>query len=181
MKKINIFNLSILGYLYLPIVLFLITWLNPIIGLPLVLVICYIVLRYSFQKSEMNISLKKDWLFLLVALLIIVLWALLSGLGGFFLQSYDWQKHNVLLNDFINKNWPVHYKFNGKYGVVSYYIGEYIIPGMIGKVCGFNVAQTSLLVWIILGLFLLIISLYKWVNKQNGYLFLLIVFALILF
>ncbi|MCC4359387.1 hypothetical protein [Limosilactobacillus reuteri] len=181
MKKINIFNLSILGYLYLPIVLFLITWLNPIIGLPLVLVICYIVLRYSFQKSKMNISLKKDWLFLLVALLIIVLWALLSGLGGFFLQSYDWQKHNVLLNDFINKNWPVHYKFNGKYGVVSYYIGEYIIPGMIGKVYGFNVAQTSLLVWMILGLFLLILSLYKWVNKQNGYLFLLIVFALILF
>ena len=58
MKKINIFNLSILGYLYLPIVLFLITWLNPIIGLPLVLVICYIVLRYSFQKSEMNMCNK---------------------------------------------------------------------------------------------------------------------------
>lgn len=181
MRKLNTFDLITWLYLYLPIIIFGVSWLNPLLGWPLTLVIVYMIWRGSFQPTTLPINWKKNWPYLLIALGGIICWALLSGLGGHFLQSYDWQKHNVLLNDFISKSWPVHYHFAGKHGVVSYYIAEYLIPALVGKLGGFDAAQNTLLIWIVIGLALLVLSIYKWVSKDNGYVLLLILFSLILF
>lgn len=181
-KHRNYLDSMSLLYLYLPIIIFTISWLKPIIGFPAAAICIYLIWKcLSLEEKVLKISWKKQWPFLIVTLCIIIIWALLSGLGGYFQQSYDWQKHNVLLNDFINRSWPVHYQFSGKHGVVSYYVGEYVIPGLVGKLGGFNLAQFSLLIWIILGIYLLVLSLYQWIGKGNGWGFLLIVLALIFF
>lgn len=180
LHKVNILSLITLLYLYVPIIVFFLFWLKPLVGIPCALISCWISIRCSFSKKK-SIKLRKIWLFLLLAVCIIVVWALLSGLGGFFQQSYDWQKHNVLLNDFINKSWPVTYDFNGKHGVVSYYVAEYILPGIVGKISNFNVAQDFLLLWMILGLVLLVLAIYTWIGKENGWILLLVVFGLIMF
>lgn len=182
MKNENHLNLIYLLYLYLPILIFAVSWLNPIVGLPAAIISVYLIWRCSsWKKNGISSLFKRHWPFLIVTLCIVISWALLSGLGGYFQQSYDWQKHNVLLNDFINRSWPVHYQFKGKYGVVSYYIGEYIIPGLIGKLGGFNLAQISLLLWIVLGICLLILSLYHWIGEDKGWILILIVLGLIFF
>lgn len=100
LHKNNIFSLVTLLYLYIPIVIFLLTWLKPLIGIPCVLISCLIIVAGSSFLKEEAISWKKLWGFLTISIVVIVAWSLLSGLGGFFQQSYDWQKHNVLLNDF---------------------------------------------------------------------------------
>lgn len=180
LHKINSLSFITLLYLYIPIIVFFLTWLKPLIGIPCALVSCWIAIKCPFSK-EKPINLEKIWLFLALSVCVIAAWALLSGLGGFFQQSGDWQKHNVLLNDFVNKPWPVTYNFNDKHGVVSYYVAEYILPGMIGKISNFNVAQDFLLLWIILGLVLLILAIYAWIGRDNGWILLLIVFGLIMF
>lgn len=180
MKNENHLNLIYLLYLYLSILIFAVSWLNPIVGLPAAIISVYLIWRCSsWRKNGISSLFKRHWPFLIVTLCIVISWALLSGLGGYFQQSYDWQKHNVLLNDFINRSWPVHYQFKGKYGVVSYYIGEYIIPGLIGKLGGFNLAQISLLLLIVLGICLLILSLYHWIGEDKGWILILIVLGLI--
>ena len=181
LHKNNIFSLVTLLYLYIPIVIFFLTWLKPLIGIPCVLISCLIIVAGSSFLKEEAISWKKLWGFLTISIVVIVAWSLLSGLGGFFQQSYDWQKHNVLLNDFINKQWPVTYDFRGKHGVVSYYIAEYILPGAIGKISNFNIAQDFLLLWLVMGLVLLVLNIYEWIGKTNGWILLLIVFGLIMF
>lgn len=181
MKRINTFNLITLGYLYLPIIIFLLTWINPVLGYPEAIVVCYLIWQFSANHDNTKINFKRIWIALLVSLAILLSWALLSGLGGFFLQSFDWQKHNVLLNDLINKPWPVHYYFKGHDGVISYYIGEYLLPAIIGKIAGFNCSQLFLLIWVVTGLALLVLSIYKWINRQSGWAVLAISFSLIMF
>lgn len=181
MQKKNLFNLITLGYLYLPVIVFMLTWLNPFLGYPEAIIICYLVWRFSYNRDNTKISFRRIWFALIIAIVILFSWALLSGLGGFFLQSFDWQKHNVLINDLINKPWPVHYNFEGHDGVISYYIGEYILPAAIGKIAGFNSSQLFLLVWIVLGLILLVISIYKWINRQSSWAIIAITFSLIMF
>lgn len=181
MKRANIFNFVVLLYLYLPIAMFSLTWLNPWIGILATIVMCYLIWYGSLSKDNFNITWRRVWPFLLISMAILLVWALLSGLGGFFAQSYDWQKHNLLLKGFIDQSWPVHYQYKGHLGVVSYYIGEYILPALVGKLACFNVAQIFMCFWIVCGLVLLTISIYKWVGIQNGWIFLLIVFSLILF
>lgn len=176
MKKINIFNLITLGYLYLPIIIFLLAWINPVLGYPEAIVACYLIWQCSANHDSTKLNFKRIWIAFLVTLAILLSWALLSGLGGFFLQSFDWQKHNVLLNDLINKPWPVHYYFKGHDGVISYYIGEYLLPAIIGKMAGFNCSQLFLLIWVVIGLALLVLSIYKWINRQSGWAVLAIFF-----
>lgn len=180
-RRKNYFDLSILIYLYLPVIIFGLTWLKLPFGIILLIGSSYLFVTILNNEDSSNINWKRMLIPILIITMVLLIWCLLSGLGGYFLQSYDWQKHNVLLNDFINKTWPVHYNFNGKNGVVSYYVAEYILPGLVGKVLGFNAAQVFLLFWIFLSLFLLVFSLYKWINRENGYILLLIIGGLILF
>lgn len=181
MRNKNLFNLFSLSYLYLPIIIFSLTWLNLFFGIIMTALIGFTIWDSVGNTDTFKIKWKKEWPYLLIGLCCILVWALLSGLGGFFQQSYDWQKHNVLINDFINKSWPVQYHFHGKNGVVSYYIGEYILPGIVGKIAGFNSAQLFLLIWIVIGLSLLVLSIYKWIGKRNGVILLLTIFSLIMF
>lgn len=180
-EKSNYFDLSILIYLYLPIIIFGFTWLKLPFGIILLVSTTYLLIKILNNEDSLKINLKEMLVPILIVIVILLSWCVLSGLGGYFLQSYDWQKHNVLLNDFINNKWPVHYKFQNNNGVVSYYIAEYILPGLVGKIFGFNAAQFFLLLWIFLGLLFLVLSIYKWVDRKNSYILLLIVGGLILF
>lgn len=181
MKKFSSFDLVALLYLYIPVGVFLVGWLNPVIGWPVAIVSAYLVWRGACHPDDFRILWQRVWLFLLVAIVGLTMWALLSGFGGYFGQAYDWQKHNVLLKGFIDQSWPVHYHYQGRDGVVSYYIAEYLLPGLVGKFAGFNGAQNFLLIWMVVGLLLLTLSIYKWVGKHSGWVLLLIVFALIMF
>lgn len=181
MKKVNVFDCCALLYLYIPIIVFSLTWLNLLVGIPVAIICSYFVWTSAVQSVLFKVKWRRIWPYFVVTVGVIICWALLSGLGGFFAQSYDWQKHNLLLKGFIDKPWPVHYVYHGKSGVVSYYIAEYLLPGLVGKIAGFNAAQFFLLCWMVLGLILLVISIYKWVGVQKGWILLLIIFSLILF
>ena len=58
--------------------------------------------------------------YFLITILILLVWCLLSGMGGFgFQNNPDWEKNNAIFHDLFLNKWPVIYK---DYSLV-YYLG----------------------------------------------------------
>ena len=55
-------------------------------------------------------------------------------MGGITPQSGDWCKHNAVLRDLIQKGWPVLYDNHGEHSMLTYYLGQYMVPALGGKI-----------------------------------------------
>ena len=108
---------------------------------------------------------------LICCIVLIVAVCLGLGFGGVFYQPGDWCKHNAVLRDLVEREWPVTYS---KYENCSltYYLGQYLLPALIGKVStlyisqnvpekSFSVASFAMAVWGILGLILVYLNLVR--------------------
>lgn len=63
---------------------------------------------------------------------IMLVWTIISGIGGAFPQKSDLHIRNAILHDLINYPWPVRYA-DGYDSSLTYYIAFWIIPALIGK------------------------------------------------
>ena len=181
-KPVELAYLLGLAWLYMPIALFLIFWIRWFIAIPvLILSIIAIVLFFRKHKIAPVKITKKFAIFAVISLVIITAWCAVCGVGGFFEQAYDWKKHNVLLSSMSEKPWPVRYDFGSDQGVLSYYIGGYLVPAFFGKFLGFGAAQVVMLIWFSLGLFIAMLIIYKLFGKNKPVSMLLIVTSMVLF
>lgn len=180
--KINKLKLLYILYTYLPILIFLFTWLRFYISIPIIIATCYGIIFYlknSKINSNLNFNLNKNFI---IVFIITIVMCILLGQGGFVKQSDDWWKHNIIIKTLVKEKWPVIY--TGKYGksILSYYMGLYIIPTLIGKVLGGNVflAEIFLLIWTTLGIVLTVylIADYFKVNSLKNFLIILLVMFL---
>ena len=157
-------------YLYIPIFIFLLTWVNLFFALPigvLGMVMLFLLCQKNPDEEKQKRILTKQFLIMAVLTFIFIgIWCSLSGLGGFTEQTGDWKKHNVLLRDLIDKPWPVRYDFNGE-GVMSYYIAGYLIPAIVGKILNFDYAQIAMLIWAVIGIFIACLYLYRIFGKNK--------------
>ena len=137
---VDILGLLVLSYLYIPVIIFCITWLKPFIAVIACLGAAGGVGLYLAGSKGIPGGLKKqEWIFAAASLLIILLWCALSGFGGYVLQSGDFPKHNVILRDIMVNSAPVRYDFDGREGTLSYYIAGYIVPALIGHHIVFDI------------------------------------------
>ena len=56
------------------------------------------------------------------------------GFGGFAPQKSDWGKHNAILNDLVTRSWPVYYKNDNEISMLVYYLAQYLVPALAGKI-----------------------------------------------
>lgn len=141
-------------YIYFPLLLFVGGWLRGSIAIPLFgAFACVFYKRYfKNQSREENDIVIGKGVFLLV-LAGIAVWLTASGIGGFCKQSGDWHKHNAILHDLINYEWPVQYSLpEGGRGLLSYYIAGYLFPALVGKAAGFRWAELAMLFQSIAGI-----------------------------
>lgn len=68
-------------------------------------------------------------------------------MGGLSPQSADWSKHNAVLRDLIEKEWPVLYHNEDESSLLTYYLGQYLVPALSGKVICFLCGFFPLQVW----------------------------------
>ncbi len=137
--------------LLIPSIIFMLTWVKPIIGIPCVLLLGVAFCAASISEDKV-IEVKLSTLLAVGA--VILLWAFLAGQGGFFTQKSDYEYRNVILRDLLNYKWPVLYG-NGNGESLVYYIGYWLLPALIGKVAmhfggfvaGWLVARIAILVW----------------------------------
>ncbi len=118
-------------------------------------------------ESDVNVTEKAihiDAVTLVIVFAVFIAICILSGWGGIYPQSGDWYKHNAVLSDLTVNDWPVYYTMFDDC-MLTYYLGQYIIPALTGKLFGsFMVSNYMMAVWGILGLYLVYLNLVRVVN-----------------
>ena len=172
-------TLKIYSYIYLilPVLIFFIGYLKPIISIPISIGICFMLfflIKQAMNEKEKVINKKN----LLVLFIIILIICILAGQGGLFYQSADHHWRNAIFRDLVNFEWPVYYSnFNS---ALNYYIGHWIVPASIGKIfvpisqdLAWQIANISLLIWSTIGVTLSFLWLVKSIKmKKNKSIFL---------
>lgn len=132
-------RLTVLALVYLPIFIFLMGWCRPYIAIPGSIALLYALYRYIRQviiappeQEETNIEMH-PLVFIVITIFVIYL-CLISGYGHLGTQHPDWIKHNAILHDLAQSQWPILYQINGETQMLSYYIGTYLVPAATGKV-----------------------------------------------
>lgn len=161
MQKRDWLSIAAFGYLVLPLQIFILTHLKNWLGIPVFLLISYVlvkVVRYYFNH-ETSLTLSKRELIL--GLLLIVIWVFLSGIGGYAFQNSDHDTRNAILRDLINYKWPVVYQQNNLEYELVYYTGFWLPSALIGKWLGWKAANISLFLWSTIGVFLTVLFIKK--------------------
>lgn len=146
--------IATIGYLYLPILIFILTWTRWYVAIPVICVSGFCVIRMTrFWRDRKAEKTPLTLPMLLATLMILALVSYLVGWGGFTPQAMDWHKHNAIMHDLIDCPWPVAYRNGDEVSMLTYYIGQYLVPAGIGKLFGsFEVACVATFFWNLAGL-----------------------------
>jgi len=168
-----------LGYLYLPLFIFLWGWFRIAYALPLsamALLALWQALRGGGPAGTVSTSGADDAAHasasrrraVTMALLVALVWVALSGIGGFGHQRWDWIKHNAVLKALVEREWPVRFDgvplTGGAATTLVYYLAYYLPSAAIGKALGWSVANVALIAWSWLGLTLALL----WFGRLVG-------------
>jgi hypothetical protein len=155
-------------YLALPLALFFAGWLKWYVAFVALaaLTLClafYIrsVLRINYKPK---IQLRRAGL--VAGLVAIIVWVLISGIGGLTPQTSDFNKHNAVTYDLVTRSWPVVYDFpQGKEPLV-YYVAYYLPAATAGKIFhhSVRVAHGAMLLWSLIGMVLV----FYWLSRLAG-------------
>jgi len=153
------------GYLTLPPLLFVLGWLQWYLALPIAVMLvvsCLLCLRHeTYQSSSFLLGAPGAKKHLLLLAAVVVLWFVLSGLGGYtFQNSPDHDLRNATFHDLISHRWPLimtpHADPGSRYASVAkiayvYYLGHWLPAAALGKVVGLRMAFHALFLWSLLG------------------------------
>lgn len=160
-----------LGYIYIPIVLYLFGWTN--IGIAAMCIIAIGYVAYKFWKNGISNDEKNEivieWWLVVCVFLFFAIVGYFAGWGRFVNQTSDWQKHNAVLKDLVNRRWPVYYANGKEHSMLVYYIAHYLVPAFIGKMFrhSYRIAEIALNIWSEIGLLLVYFNLVRILKVKN--------------
>ena len=174
MFRIKNKNLIFIAYMYMivPIIIFFMTWLKWYIGFSFSIILLfgfYVLMKSEYSKSNkiLELPVKK---FLLISLMLFI-FVVLTGQGGFFFQYIDNHWRNAVFRDLVIYKWPVIYKTGN--GLV-YYLMHWIVPAFLSKLFGvpgtgksFIVSRLFLLLWSYLGIMIGILLIYNLITDKK--------------
>lgn len=171
-------------YLYSPICLFFWTWTRPLIAVPAIAVSLFTAYRVfnRFRKEDTEFDVQISPGMLLFTLLYLLAVAVICGWGDFMCQASDWRKHNALLHDLTNQNWPVFYRDAVTPSMLTYYIGQYLVPAAVGSlVHSIRVSEILFMLWGVMGLLIISLNLFSILKAHSVPRQLVILLLLLLF
>ena len=170
-------------YLVIPIFIFLIGWLNPILAAISCIVLIYVVKQIFNCLLKRKFEINKYQLLLLT--LIALLWCIFAGIGCFFYQNWDWHVRNAIFRDLINFSYPVIYD-NG--AALVYYFGSFLPGAIVGKLAlflhatpdqAFKIGNMFTLIYSTIGITLVFLQVLLLTNvKKNHYFLIILLFIL---
>ena len=148
-------------YIALPIVIFLLGWIKPLISIPATAVVIYCLYNILKDKdmllNTVNIT-KRDFEILTLAFLIILFWVYFSGIGRFVFQNDDHVYRNAIFEMLVNNEWPIiktfAYEGLDTPFMFVYYIGFWLPAALVGKVLGITAGYYFQAVWATIGIWL---------------------------
>lgn len=160
-------------YLTLPVIIFFVGWIKIIFSIPLVIVLLYTFKRFNEVKVDLWLPMvEKRTVFKgLICVLLIFIWAYMSGVGGFVFQNADHLTRNNIFRILVESDWPVVKTINtdgvGQQRFLSYYIGFWLPAAIVGKVFGVNVGFVFQLFWCFSGLILVYILMCSYMKRMD--------------
>ncbi len=171
--------LPLLAYAYLciPVLLFLLFWVRPILSVPLSLAVVYGFFQTLRNAHPLQIDLKSQQKKLAVIFILLLLWVISSGIGGLVWQNrWDHMYRNALFHDLVRYDWPV-VNFEGATPrSLCYYIGFWLPSALFGKLFGFQAGYLFQLIWAFAGVALAFLLLSESVKKVSFRVLFLFVF-----
>ena len=171
-------------YLYTPICLFFWTWVRLSVAVPAIAVSLFTAYRVfnRFVKEETEHDVQISVSMLLFVILYLLAVAVLCGWGDYMIQSGDWSKHNALLNDLTYYKWPVFYRDAVTPSLLTYYIGQYLVPAGVGSLFhSVRVSEIVFMIWGAVGLLIISLNLFSGLNANSTSRQLVILLLLLLF
>ena len=150
------------AYVFLPAILFVTFWLRWYIGIPfatLIICCCYDLIESDdpiWRPKSKGSALRDNRIKIIVALAIIMMWVLSSGIGGSVTAHGDqWYKNRMFMM-LINNPWPMRMNAgNGTTALMTYYIGYWLPVAFISKLTSLSNALLFLQIWSIFGIYLI--------------------------
>lgn len=146
-------------YILLPVVIFFIFWLKPLISIPLITALAFLLCKLNKYRDDSFFKISKTEA--IVVILIVFIWCILSGIGYLYYQSADWNLRNAIFRDLINYSHPVIY--NNDSALIYFF--HYFLPAtVVGKALhlagmdlelAFKIANILHLLWVVTGITLL--------------------------
>jgi hypothetical protein len=102
-------DLTAFGYLALPVVLFLLGWLQWWVGIPLAALLLAGAGDRLPNASGAGRPRVARWGVVVLVIAAAVGWSSLGGAGHLFFANFDWQTRDLVLRDLVVGAWPVGY------------------------------------------------------------------------
>lgn len=147
-------------YTCIPVVVFLFGWITTPIAIPIIASVIWslaISARGAFraQSPKDPNQLRNGVLIFLLATGL----SFFTGLSDLLPQSNDYLKHNLILADLAEYQWPVRYSDGESPFYLCYGIGYYLVPALIGKVTNITWIPWLSFAWSLLGIILLLLAI----------------------
>ncbi len=146
------------AYLVLPLLIFLIGWLELWVAMPLVGCAAYAIRSLAVPRTGSAPTHPVTRLQLSVAVTVAGAWTLLGGADHIFFANADWHVRDAVLHDLVVSPWPVGYGVvDGLESLLRAPVAYYLPAALVGKLAGLSAAHVTMGLWTALGaaLFLL--------------------------
>lgn len=170
--EIKIKNIAVptFVFMYSAVAVFFAGWLKPLWAAEACAVLgigLFFGLRSWRHGMEDTVYMQKGTLCMGALLVLFLCWH--TGIGAFTGQAGDWVKHNAVMHDLVEKEWPVIYRTGYGESMLSYYTGFYLLPAIAGKIFGsFRAAELAQYGLTAAGLFLLWILVIRAGEVKGG-------------
>ncbi len=150
---LSLLDASLLCYLGLPTLVYLVGWIAPQYGIPAAVALvlgCGSLIRGKLRSDRTSLAVT------LVIVTVGVGWSLLGGVGHFVYANFDWTFRDAVLLDLVQRPWPVIYDYGPRHLALLLRapIGLYMPSAVIGKLFGVRAADVTMFVWVALGVVL---------------------------
>ncbi len=162
-----------LGYLLVPLVIFLAGWLEIWAAFPLLLCLGY-SLKVLIDPARLDpIGGTPMWrptrMQLAAAVIIACAWTACGGTGHLVFANADWHVRDAVLHDLVTGSWPVGYGSpDGAPRLLRAPIAYYLPAALIGKWAGLTVAHAAMAVWTAAGVALFLLQVLSRIPSRLG-------------
>jgi hypothetical protein len=166
------------AYLTLPVCLFFIGWLKPLLSVPMTGLFLFGLYQATRKFDTAGISTpavtRRQWI---VIALTLFTWVLLSGVGGLVWQNRDDHLfRNAVYFDLTNSAWPVVNTDEAVPRTLVYYFGFWLPSALFAKVFGVAAGYVFQFAWALIGTGLAFCLMSYWLRKFSWVAALLFIF-----